>query len=65
MPLSDVYITQNINEETNVIFNLKLMMHMHAVYTAKDNTHTIGVDTATVHMVPLLGDAVHANLPPK
>lgn len=41
------------------------MMHMHAVYTAKDNTHTIGVDTATVHMVPLLGDAVHANLPPK
>lgn len=35
MLLSDVYRTQNINEETNVIFNLKLTMHTHTVYTAE------------------------------
>lgn len=28
-------------------------------------THTIGIDTATVHMASFLGYAVHANLPPK
>lgn len=60
MLLPDVYITQNINEETNAIFNWKFMMHMHTVYTAKDDTTTTGVDTATVHMAPLL---VHADLP--
>lgn len=58
MLLSDVYRTQNINEETNVIFNLKLTMHTHTVYIAEKvtQTETVGVDTATVHMVTLLGD---------
>lgn len=66
MLLSDVYRTQKINEETNVIFNLKLAMHTRAVYTAKKVTQRpVGVDTATVHMVTLLGDAIHANLPPR
>ena len=67
MLLSNVYRTQNINEETNVIFNLKLTMHTHTVYTAKKKkvtqTEGVGVDTATVHMVTLLGDAIYANLP--